>query len=142
MIGKYTPEQLLDKVREVIETYNISRLELSDAELADLRAHLAIGTYLLVETNIQPAYTDMTIAAIAAERAEGTVFRKYYNALIAEGKSPSLAETLARKDMKTDEEYLEAVKQADMAKQYAYLLNKLLDQANQVLNSMSRKSRV
>lgn len=138
----HSAEEILDKIRLIITTYNDEREHISDDRMGDLRAMLAVGTYLMVETILQPAYTDVTITEIALEKAEGKSFKSHFEALVQEKKSVSVATDLARKAMKLDEEYLAAMEAYSNAKQYAFLLNKLLDQANQVLNSMSRKTRV
>lgn len=75
------------------------------------------------------------------ERVEAEVFKKTFDTLVAEGKSPSLASDLARKIYKADPEYIDAVTSYNMAKNVIYLSDKLLAQANQVLNSMGKRNR-
>jgi hypothetical protein len=137
---EYTPEEVLGRVQKIIVHYNNKRDSITDSELEDLRAYLAVGTYLLIETNLQPAYADSTLAEMQMERMEGMLFDEYYNEYI-KTVSPSIAMDRARKATKCDERYLQALKDHNTTRQSVFLLNKILDQANQVLNSMSKKSR-
>lgn len=135
------PEEILDRIRDIIITYNRKRSQITDAALEDYRAKLSVGTYIMVETVIQPAYDDMILTEIEQERTEGTVYMEYFEEF-RKTRGDSAADTLARKSSKMDERYLQAMEKHGKAKQYAYLLNRLLDQANQVLNSMAKKAKI
>lgn len=135
-----SPEELLEKIERIIVTYNEKRTTISDASLENLRAYLSVGTYLLVSYGLQPAYSDVTLTEIQFERAEGQVFMEYFEKYKKEFSS-SVAMDMARKSVKQDSRYLEAYERYSTAKQYSFLLNKLLEQANQVLNSMSKRTR-
>jgi hypothetical protein len=136
----YTPEEVLEQVQKLIIHYNNRRDKITDSELEETRAYLAVGTYLLVETNLQPAYADLTLSEVKMEKTEGTVFLQHFHAY-EKTYSASVSMDLARKATKADPTYLEALEDHSKSKQCVYLLNKILDQANQVLNSMSKKSR-
>ena len=134
-------DEILDRIRNIIITYNRQRSQITDAALEGYRATLSTGTYIMVETILQPAYDDMIVTEIEMERTEGTVYMEYFNEF-RKGTGASAADILARKSSKMDERYLQAMERHGKAKQYAFLLNRLLDQANQVLNSMAKKAKV
>ena len=133
-------QELLDGIRNIIIEYNDARGRITDDGIKDMRAELSSATYALAEAGLQAAYSDMISTEIALERADGTVFMEYYNEY-RKTKSESASESLARKTMKTDERYLSALEAHGRAKQYAYLLGRVLDQANHVMNSMAKKTK-
>lgn len=138
---QYTPEEILEKVRDIIMYFNAKRETISDEEMGDLRTKLATGTYIMVEEMLQPSYKEFIAKEVELERVEGRIFKQLKEEFLAKKCSVTSAMEQARKELKSNEEYLTALREAGDAKQYSYLLNKLLDQANQILNSMSRKTR-
>lgn len=136
----YTEEYLLEKISELVKQYGETSATLTDEEIGEMRSVLSTATYLLVEAALEPAYRALVADEIALDRIESELYREHFDIRV-KAKAQSVADTFARKDTKTDQRYLDAAEAAGLAKTRVQLLNRLLDQANHVLNSMSRRSR-
>lgn len=131
--------EIIDRIEEIIVSYNKNRDKLDDDTISELRATLSTGTYLFVESAMLPAMEDAIVTDIAERKTEATVFQQLFDNLIKEGFSKSQAESMARKLYLGNEEYLEAVKQNKNAQMIVKIYDTLLKQANQVLNSMAKR---
>ena len=140
-LKNYDPDKILERITEVIIEFSRNKEHFDDDKIADMRASLSTGTYIFVETNLGPAHEDLIEATVAFEKAEAKAYNDAFNELKAEGKSDSLADSMARKLYKMDEEYIEALKLFTTVKNTVYMSDKLLTQANQVLNSMGKRNR-
>ena len=140
-LKNYDPDKILERMTEVIIEFSKNKKNYDDDDIADMRASLSTGTYIFVETNLAPAHEDPIEATILFEKAEAESYNNAFNELKTEGKSDSLADSMARKLYKMDEKYLEALKNFTTVKNTVYMSDKLLTQANQVLNSMGKRNR-
>ena len=140
-LKKYDPDKILERMTEVIIEFSRNKENYDDDKIADMRSSLSTGTYIFVETNLGPAHEDLIAATIAFEKAEAEAYNSSFNELKAEGKSDSQADSMARKLYKMDENYLEALRTFTTVKNTVYVSDKLLTQANQVLNSMGKRNR-
>ncbi len=140
-LSKYDPDKILERITEIIVDYSKHKDQYDDDTIAELRANLSTGTYIFVETNLAPAYDDMVMATCDYERKDAECFARCFEEQKAKGNSPSLSSDLARKMYKMDLEYIEAFKTYTTTKNIIYISDKLLTQANQVLNSMGKRNR-
>lgn len=140
-LKKYDPDQILERMTSVIIEFSRNKKNYDDDEIADMRASLSTGTYIFVETNLAPSHEDLIATTTEFEKAEAVAYLAAFNELKAEGKSDSLADSMARKLYKMDEDYLLRLKEFTTAKNTVYMSDKLLTQANQVLNSMGKRNR-
>lgn len=136
----YKPQEVLKRLEDLITEYNKNRSELDDDTISDMRASLATGTYLFVENAILPAMEDAVLMELAERRAEAKAFDDAFKKLLSEGYSKSQSESIARKHCLGDETYLEAVSQSMTSKNIVKIYDLLLKQANQVLNSMGKRT--
>lgn len=136
----FDPEKVLNKLSKRILEFSKNYNTLTDDEISELRAQVSTGTYIFVETNLQPSYEDHIKASIEFEKQKAEAYRRAYNECMKESKSTNLADNRARKLYTSDPEYLKAFEEYQSTKHILYLSGKLLDQSNQVLNSMSRRS--
>lgn len=132
-------EDLIKSLEKIITEYNRSRSSLNDDTISDMRAALATGTYLFVENAILPAMEDSVLTEIEERKAEHKSFTDAFNSLLNVGYSKSQAESIARKNMLGDEDYLNSIKNNLTAKNIVRIYDLLLKQANQVLNSMGKR---
>ncbi len=139
-MSEYTEDYLLSKISELVQNYGESSGTMSDEAVGEMRGVLSTASYLLVEAALEPAYKDLVANELALDRIEAELYKEHFAERSA-SKAQSVADTLARKDTRSDERYLTAAEKAASAKTRVQLLNRLLDQANHVLNSMSRRSR-
>lgn len=140
-LKKYDPDKILERMTQIIIEYSKHKEKYDDDTIADLRANLSTGSYIFVETNLAPAYEDMVEATCEYEKKDAECFKRVFDELKSQGNSPSLSGDLARKVYKMDPEYIEAFKIYTVTKNTIYLSDKLLTQANQVLNSMGKRNR-
>jgi len=140
-LKNYDPDKILERMTEVIIQFSRNKEKYDDDEIANMRASLSTGTYIFVETNLGPAHEDLISATIAFEKAEAKAYNDSFNELKTKGKSDSLADSMARKLYKMDEEYIEALRVFTTVKNTVYMSDKLLTQANQVLNAMGKRNR-
>lgn len=136
----YSEEYLLETISDLIKAYGESSGKMTDDEIGEMRGVLSTASYLLVETALEPAYKELVSGELEADKVEAEVYREHFENRV-KTKAQSVADSFARKDTKSDQRYIDAARIAGMAKTRVQLLNRLLDQANHVLNSMSRRSR-
>lgn len=136
---KAKAREIIDRIEEIIITYNKNRDKLDDDTISELRATLSTGTYLFVESAMLPAMEDAISTDIVEKKTEAEVFQRLFDKLQSDGFSKSQAESMARKLYLGDDQYLEAVKQNKHAHMIVKIYDTLLKQANQVLNSMAKR---
>lgn len=134
------PDQIQLRVNKAIEMYNHGRSLLIDDDIAKLRSQLSCDLYKYVADVYKPALQDLYRCELELEKADGSRFLKLFEEARNKGISISAAETVARKSMKCDPIYLDALKNFHDAKIITEVMNQINKMATQVLHAMAYKS--
>lgn len=128
--------ELIGKIIGLCEAYNEKRTNITDQELGELRAKLSILTLILVQDHYRIMTHDLVMSKSEFEKQYSLSFVR---ALSKEEGSPSYKKDIATKTYKADPEYLEAFENLEISKQEVVYLDRIIAQANQILNSMTTK---
>lgn len=134
------PDQIQLRVSKAIELYNHGRSALIDDDIARLRGQLSCDLYKYVADVFKPALQDLYRCELELEKADGSRFLALFEEARSKGISISAAETVARKSMKCDPIYLEALKNFQDAKVITEVMNQINKMATQVLHAMAYKA--
>lgn len=131
-----TPEELVARITETIKLYNEKRATLTEEHVSRLRTLLSSDLYNFTIDVYKPALDDVMYTSIELDRVEGRLYVEHYDAF-RKKEGASASETLARKAVKMDEIYIDAVKKAKTAENISNLYDKMMRMGTQVLHSMS-----
>lgn len=133
-------EELVERITLCIQIYNARRDELTDEDIARTRAFLASDLYMMVSVCYQPALDNLIAADLELQRRESDTFNEEFEECLKTfSKSQSI--DLARKNQKSNEDYLEAYNNFHACKNIVNIYDKTMKMGSQVLNSMARRAR-
>lgn len=129
-----------DKLIDLIDNYNLNHRNLNEDQTRELRADISTTSFNFVEHEYKEALKEVTIAEYKLDQVVGVVFKELFEDLVTKH-SQSTAKELASKYMKSDQRYSDANKKYIKQKNLIKLIDKKLAQANQVLNSMTKRDK-
>lgn len=140
--SKYKPEDITNLITDLVVTYWEDGKNYSDDQILQLRADLSVLSVALVEEFLEPLLKEKTLAWTNFEKVEAITFKTCYDNLINEKKSQSVANDLARKFSKLEDDYIPAFERLQNSNNSVRYIESLREQLNQVLNSCSKRNRL
>jgi len=120
----------LERLSKLVKDYHKSYHNWSQEEIADFRSKISFVLFYLTEEDFLTYLEAHTEASTNLEKIKAEVYWEYY-----EDNGATAANTLYKKD----ETYLEAYKKEKSTKDDLKLINRIYDQANHILHSISSR---
>lgn len=120
-------------IRDLVGTYKKGYRQLTNEEVLDIRSDLSIALFDLVNSKLYERLINGVIdSGLLYEKTRAEVYKEYYE---------DNGATAARELYKADSKYLHSKRDKDMSEKKLKIVEKIIAQAREVLNSIASKVR-